>query len=118
MSQSHGINGRTANEEECFLWERGAFVWVELDNFNFQDILNAQLLKKKKTPKGKKKQDKKKHKRFPLMCAQFCLSALTFLVMATNRLRSQVVGRNFNASSVSSIFLMLQQLWTEPWYSP
>lgn len=49
MSQSHGINGRTANEaseEQCLLWERGAFVWVELDNFNFQDILNAQLLKK------------------------------------------------------------------------
>ena len=45
MSQSNRIKGRTTDEafkEHYFLWERGASVGVDLDHFNFHDLLHAQ----------------------------------------------------------------------------
>ena len=45
MSQSHGIKGRTIDEqfqEQCFLWDRGASVGVDFELSNFQDFLHAQ----------------------------------------------------------------------------
>ena len=45
MSQSHGIQGGTADKAfqgQCFLWERGASVGRDFDLFNHQGILQAQ----------------------------------------------------------------------------
>ena len=45
MSQSPGIKGgitEEAYQDKCFFWERGASVGVDINLFNFQDLLRAQ----------------------------------------------------------------------------